>query len=648
MAGQADGRILIDSEIKTEGFETDAKRLQSAVKSLGAKVEALGKTFNAALGGDPKALEAYRAKAAELQQTVKRLGEDLAKLGAKKIPTDAYKDIGAETEKAGVALERLLNKQEKLENRGTSKTSQTWKNLQADIAAASARYDELAAKKAQMETSGAAWTSGTETAEYQGMAAAIDAVNARLGSMKAQIEQASSATHGLSSVFQALPSPLSIVKSVFGGILSVVKSIASAVGKVVKGVFTLAKNVASKLLSAFKSVLSTVKKLFVGNKSLSGSVGDLVSALKRLVPAMLAARGVMGILRKGVNAFLDANTQVSGQLEACWNSLGNLLGPIITRIVNLVSTAISYVTAFLQLLGFGVSSGGASTISAMGKAVTGVGSAAKIAAVKTDEFGNKSAVALTSVGGAATIAADEINAVGDAADSTAKKIQNLSGLDQLNTWRSNQTAGGGGGGAGGGVGDLGVTLPKVELPDWAKLIAEQLRTGEWEAAAKTLSDKLNAMVDGVDWPNLGDRLGEKVAGVIKFLATFIRNFDFVDLFTGLFEALKEALEHIDAEDVGTLLAGKFVIIFSAMQGAVESDVIPTAIEKLGGIIEGFFSAIRDKFNDESDPDHGGWFVVGENFGNFVGQIINSIANDQLGRYRRRHRRILGGALARAE
>lgn len=652
MAGQADGRILVDSAIDPQGFETGSKRLQSAVKSLSTKVESLGTTFQKALGGNPKALETFQAKAAELQQTVDRLAADMAKLGAKKAPTDAYKDLSAETEKAGSELEKLLNKQEKLDNRGTSKTSQTYKNLQADIAAASARYDELAAKKAQMEADGTAWTSGTETAEYQSMAAAVDAANARLGAMRERIEEASSASHGLSSVLQRLPSPLSVAKSVFGGILSVVKSIGSAVGKVAKGVLNLAKNAAKKLLSVFKSILSTVKKLFVGHKSLSGSVGNLTSTLKKLIPAMLAARGVMGILRKGVNAFLEANEQVSNQLQACWGSLGNILGPIITRIVNLVATAISYVTAFLRLLGFGVSGGGASTISAMGKAVTSVGNAtktatsgtaaygktaiaaygaagnaARIAAVKTDEFGNKSAVAFNAVGGAATIAADEINTVGDAAESTAKKIQNLSGLDQLNTWKSEQDAGGGGGGgAGGGIGDLGVTLPEVELPDWAKLLAEQLRNGEWEAAAKTLSDKLNEMVDSVDWPGLGDRLGEKMAGVLKFLATFIREFDFVDLFTGLFTTLEHAIDKLDAEDLGALLAAKFVLIFSALQGAVESGVIPTAIEKLGGAIEGFFKTIREKFNDESDPAHGGWYVVGQNFGNVIGQIINSIAS----------------------
>lgn len=651
MAGQADGRILVDSAIDPQGFEAGSKRLQSAVKSLGSKVESLGTTFQKALGGDPKALAAFQAKAAQLQQTVDRLAADMARLGAQKAPTDAYKDLSAETEKAGRELEKLLDKQEKLDNRGTSKTSQTYKNLQADIEAASAQYDELAAKKAQMEASGTAWTSGTETAEYQSMAAAVDAANARLSAMRERIEEASNASHSLSSVLQKLPDPLNVAKSVFGGILSVVRSIGSAIGKVAKGVLNLAKTAAKKLLSAFKSVLATVKKLFTGHKSLSGSVGGLTSALKKLVPAMLAARGVMGILRKGVNAFLEANEQVSDQLQACWSSLGNILGPIITRIVNLVATAISYVTAFLRLLGFGVS-GGASTISTMGKAVANVGSAtkaaaistmsmgktakaaygaagnaAKVAAVKTDEFGNKSAVALNAVGGAATIAADEINTVGDAAESTAKKIQNLSGLDQINTWKSEQDAGGGGGGgAGGGIGDLGVTLPEVELPDWAKLLAEQLRSGEWEAAAKTLSDKLNEMVDSVDWPGLGDRLGEKMAGVLKFLATFIREFDFVDLFTGLFTTLEHAIDKLDAEDLGALLAAKFVIIFSALQGAVESGIIPTAIEKLGGTIEGFFAAIREKFNDASDPAHGGWYVVGQNLGEAIGQIVNAIAS----------------------
>lgn len=84
---------------------------------------------------------------------------------------------------------------------------------------------------------------------------------------------------------------------------------------------------------------------------MNSQFGGLISGAKKFALSLLGARGVWALLRKAVSAYMAENQQLSNTLSACWSGIGNLLGPIITRIINLVAQAVAYVTAFLKLFG---------------------------------------------------------------------------------------------------------------------------------------------------------------------------------------------------------------------------------------------------------------------------------------------------------
>ena len=48
MAGQADGSIVVDTELQTEGFDKGSKEMQRAVRSLQSKVDGV-QTFRKSL-----------------------------------------------------------------------------------------------------------------------------------------------------------------------------------------------------------------------------------------------------------------------------------------------------------------------------------------------------------------------------------------------------------------------------------------------------------------------------------------------------------------------------------------------------------------------------------------------------------------------
>ncbi len=278
------------------------------------------------------------------------------------------------------------------------------------------------------------------------------------------------------------------------------------------------RNIAGGIAGGLKTCVTQLNRMFGRSKSLSKSFGGIGAAVKRIAPALLATEGVIGILRKAVNAYMQQNQQLANTLSSAWTGLGNILGPVIDRMVNLLANAIAYFTKFLNLLGF---------------------------------TGKTAAKQIGSAGGAAKKESDELK-------------KQLMSFDELNILRENESDSGGGGGGGA---DTGIT-PNVQLPDWAQLMAQQLRSSQWSEAATTLTTALNNMVDSVDWGGIGAKIGFWLNGAMSFLATAINTFDWQGLGGRLATAVNNLISSVNCSNLGTILAGKFKIILSTLSGFI--------------------------------------------------------------------------------
>ena len=272
----------------------------------------------------------------------------------------------------------------------------------------------------------------------------------------------------------------------------------------------------SAIAAKGKSVASSLAKSVTSGKGLKSTIGGALSAVKRLAPALLAARGIMGILRKAVSAYMEQNQELSQKLSNAWTGLGNLLGPIITKMVNLVASAVAYFTKFLSLLG-----------------LTG----------KT--------------------ASSQISSAGSAAGKETKKLQRqLASFDELNILNSKEddsSGSGSGGGAGYDMGD-------VKLPDFAQLMAEQIKAGQWGEAATTLTSALNDMVASVDWAGIGAKIATALDGAMEFLATSLKTFDWYSLGESLGTSINSIITGVDWTNLGTILGAKFFILIQGLGG----------------------------------------------------------------------------------
>lgn len=487
MAGQADGSIIVDTQLDSEGFKAGSAELKGAIKSLSKEMSNLGPMFKEAMAGSGGAVSSFKTETKNLENTISELESKLQDLGGAQIPTKDFADLTAEEEKAGQKLEQLLNKQERLQAIGVSENSTQWKALSYDIEQAAQKYDALVAAKQRMQASGSAYISGAETEQYAQMEAALESARAKLSAMRAEVSR----THGFMQ-----------------RITSAAKSFTAAIGQA-------AKNVAGKLVSGIKSAASSMAKMVKHGSNMNSQFGGLISGAKKFAFSLMGARGVYALLRKAVSAYMAENQQLSNTLSACWSGIGNMLGPIITKLINLVATAVAYVTQFLQLLGM------------VGKSTT---------------------KAIGSAGGAASKETDKLK-------------RQLASFDELNILSDNSSDSGGGGGST----DTG-SLPDVTLPDWAKLMVDQLKSGQWAEAAKTLTGQLNTMIASVDWAGAGEKIAFYLDGALIFLATAITTFDWYGLGTSLGEAINSIIHNVDWGNLGIVLGAKFIALFGLLGG----------------------------------------------------------------------------------
>lgn len=516
-------------QVNIGGVTEKASGLQREIDAVNSSVQKLEPTFQKAMSGSESAMTSFEGKASTLESKIAELQERLDAVGQTQFPTQEYAELCAETEKAGQKLESLLNKQEKMQALGVSENSAQWKNLQYDLDLTAQKYDRLEAAKAKMEASGTAFQAGVDTTQYAQMESALASAISQIQQMRSEIQQTNSAWAQMPTlsgyIRSAFQSVANAVRTAFNGIATVVthplqaadRLFGAIIQKAGRLVSTMAKLTVGKLVSGLKSAASSMAKMLFHSKKMNGQFGGLISGAKKFALSLLGARGVWALLRKAVSAYMAENQQLSNTLSACWSGIGNLLGPIITRIINLVAQAVAYITTFLKL--FGV-------------------------------FGKSTTKAINSAGGAASKATDKLK-------------RQLAAFDELNILSDNSSDGGGGGGGGG---DAAGSLPDVELPDWAKLMADQIKAGDWAAAAKTLTGQLNSMIAGVDWAGVGDKIGYYLNGTLTFLATAILTFDWYALGADLATSINHIIYSVDWANLGVVLGAKFIILIEGLGG----------------------------------------------------------------------------------
>ena len=277
-------------------------------------------------------------------------------------------------------------------------------------------------------------------------------------------------------------------------------------------------------------------------------------SIKQIVPSILGVGSAFQIITKAAQTFMSQNEALTQHMGAAWTSLGNLIGPIIEKVVGWVTTAIQYLTAFLKLLGVT-----GSTSAQTGKATEKAAAAAKkgVEELKRTLLGF-----------------DELNV-----------LQDDSSQDQSGSTGSDA--------------QQQAPLAEITPPEWLTHLADLLKGGQFEEFGRELARMLNKAIASVDWADLGRKVSNFFLGVLQALYGAVSEFDWRQLG----QSIKAFFLAIDWAEIRQTV---FELLKAAWKGAVnllwgfmadddseEPPPLIKSLQKLGDSLAGLYQAIDD-------------------------------------------------------
>lgn len=303
MADRNDGSIVIDTELDNDGFEKGSDKLLGAINDLAGKAS---NASNSALGKIQKQIDAQKAKLAEYFKQVAEI----------KASTDEALTHTTTDDQAARVLEIEQIELDKLNGKYADQLK-----ILSDL---EAEYTRLASVKADA-------------------AAAAD-------SGKVEIPPPKSSTINMWDQLK------NAIKSAASHALELGKNIAKvsfrAMGKGISSVVTGLKNLTSHSRGATTQTNALVKSIFsLKNMLLTRIKSTFISGIINSAKAGLKDLAVYSdSFNRAMSNMTNASARLSANLSAAFGGLIERIEPIVTKIINGISKAITYVSAFFGIL----------------------------------------------------------------------------------------------------------------------------------------------------------------------------------------------------------------------------------------------------------------------------------------------------------
>ena len=414
----------------------------------------------------------------------------------------------------------------------------------------------------------------------EGMVAETAAPATNTTAATSGVTQAVTSTQQVSAAVEQVTQRTGTLRNVLSGIGGVFKSTFSFAGRTL---LSLGRGLGKVAVGAGKATLGmfNFKKTAAGlgarMKQITSGLGQMFSSLKRIA-MYRAARFVLAQLTKafkeGINNLYQYSNAMGGTFAASMNSMAtsalylkNSLGAMAAPIVNALAPAIDYISGKIVSL--------LNLINQLMAALSGKSfiAAKKIKKNYGDAFGGAA--------GSAKEAADKIKSY-------------TTGIDELNIIQETPENDSGGGGGGGGVvySSMFEELPiDSEIAEFANKLKEAFNNADWKTLGTLLGDKLNEIVDSIDYSGIGKKIGFGINGTLATLYHLLDTFDFTNLGVHLGTLVNAGLEEWDTSYWGALFVKKFTILPDLIIGAIQGLDWKLIGKRIGDFFIGAFDEV---------------------------------------------------------
>lgn len=322
---QADGTVLIDTEINADGMEAGTKEIEAAVRRMAGSVGDIGEKAQTALNKQVDAFSKLNQEYATQSKRVDDLRKKVEAYGNQKIPTEEYRNIQSQIEKAEIQMSRLNAAQERFIATGGKENSSTYKRRQYDIEelANTIKYAEGELK--DLEETGKAFTLGSSTKEAAADMERLAAAEKRLADINNRLGTSYSSIKGRINEYQDTVSKANKEQTKLN------KSLSDTDRSAKKSDLSLGRMLGTSILFSFvfqaiSAVMSGIKEGFDNLVQYSSTTNNSLSML------------------------MSSLTRLKNSLATAFSPILNVIAPILSKFIDMLSTAASYVSMFFAFL----------------------------------------------------------------------------------------------------------------------------------------------------------------------------------------------------------------------------------------------------------------------------------------------------------
>lgn len=468
---QADGTVLIDTEINADGMEAGTKEVEAAARRMAASVEDIGTKAKTALNKQVDTFIKLNQQYAAQARKVDELKRKVEAYGNQKVPTSEYAEIQRQIEQSTAKMNKLIEAQEKFMSMGGSQNSKQYKSYQYDIdeLANSIRYAEVELR--DLEASGKAFTLGTNTKAAEADMKKLADEERRLADINNRLGTSYSSIKGKVNDYKKSILKADSSQKKFN------KSLKDTDKSTKKGRMSMLKMLRTSIL--FSLVFRALSAVMTGIKEGFDNLSQYSSATNRSLSALSSS------LEYLKNSFATAFAPIL-----------DVVAPILSRFIDMLATAANYVGAFFSAL---------------------TGQSTYRRAVKTQK---DYAASLEKTSSGAKDAAKSTDEAAEAAEGYLSPLDEINKMEKKDSLADTGVSGGGAGGIS--PSDMFETVPiesKIQaFADKVKKILSEMFAplkDAWNIYGTSIKRTLNLILQ--DFINFGVRIGQSTVEWFKNL-----------------------------------------------------------------------------------------------------------------------------------
>ena len=595
----ADGSIIIDTRIQTEGLSKGLNTIKAGMTRITAQVSKMGETAKNLFQRQIATVNSLYQSYEKQERKVAELKSKLDELGKSKIETEEYKQISDQIKALETDFEKIESKQREWIDMGFPVDSGPVKELDKQLDEIWADMERLQNKQKEMQASGSAYIDPKSTDAYKNTlqkydeeSQKLERTNGRLYSsynnLKKKVEEYQKKNNKLVLAMQNLQKAAARVGAVMKNIGSALKSAGSAV-----------KSMVSAMKKAVESMLNFDKQTKRSKTGLGKMLG-----MSLLFSGMFRAINAVGDgVKTGIQNLAKYSNTANTAMSSLMSSMTRLKNSFATAFAPILTTVAPILVKFINL---------------MSDAVTRVGMLiAALAGQKT----------FTKAIGVQEDYAASLDKTADSAKKAAKEVKGyLSPIDELNRYDDGVNSAGTIGGnkyTGPSAGDM---FEEVPITSSIKGIADKIRKlikkEDWEVLGAYIASGINkglqkiydvinwnnvgpkitkfcdaftrtfnSLVDHIDWDLLGRTVGAGINTLVNTLNLLITGINWKNLGKKFAEGITGLVREVNWNNLGQLLGNMLMISWKIFSGFVHNLPYADIGKAVADALNGVFSTV---------------------------------------------------------